>query len=841
MANSLQTIFQDSEDFLSRTSGFHLDELSSLSKLIAQYRRRFSEIKISCEPVLLRILTLCELPFLWHSSQDAPHDAMKHLFSEFGYLFGDTTSDIQAGVLNAVNAHLLRSNQRVLRKAPHVPNYFIMNALYKSTFTASLYKSLANLGAAVPIALRILRQLLSEFAGAAKIVSDSGGLSTLCLDVSGTSVEQLIDIFVLFLSAQELDEQILTTSLNRKVLDFLVLYLPTELGRLKTLSPKKKMGLRKGVLFSILRLATLAFLHNAEMLEVFEEVHMKTLTDELLDLVNKERKSTDIDEVLSAILSILTCILSSKKTLSVLNGRKFLKVCLDIACNDFQSSSLRKHAFLCLCYILPRMMPEANKELADQIKRCLDCSFQDNQDPLRDSAFVEEKVMLCLSLSMTNDPEILKMLSDLGTIENTVNVLSQVNRSDINLLSNGLLTLTQLCAENAERCRRFGTNGSNMLMRILTGLLKYFSESVSRNDEFQSLIGYHQTGEPIKVDPDFSRLAVCAVEAVRWCILDSIENRMYFLQQGGYTQILSLLECAPLTLIGSIVRCLCVACQQDASVESALIAWRGARKPPKVGVDESIFSKDTTANDEIMLKLNEHRLGTQCLLGDVESDRNNLASILCHLWRCNMERLIGEINERQINWSPVQEPDEQFVLIYLILKKLGFEEHFELNTEDQITMVDIENYRGKKIDESISHIQDDLRESGLRPVSADRRQLQQAEEIAKIRGEGIRSKKMAILRAANDADAWLEAECCNLTRELSRRRALLKQRELDARLRDTSIAYLRASKANKHDAIAASMLTIQNEKSAHDLENTKQFLQIEQSCSEVECEEHMLE
>ncbi|VDD81794.1 unnamed protein product [Mesocestoides corti] len=210
------------------------------------------------------------------------------------------------------------------------------------------------------------------------------------------------------------------------------------------------------------------------------------------------------------------------------------------------------------------MMPEANKELADQIKRCLDCSFQDNQDPLRDSAFVEEKVMLCLSLSMTNDPEILK--------------------------------------------------------------------------------------------------------------------------------------CAPLTLIGSIVRCLCVACQQDASVESALIAWRGARKPPKVGVDESIFSKDTTANDEIMLKLNEHRLGTQCLLGDVESDRNNLASILCHLWRCNMERLIG----------------------------------------------------------------DDLRESGLRPVSADRRQLQQAEEIAKIRGEGIRSKKMAILRAANDADAWLEAECCNL-------------------------------------------------------------------------------
>lgn len=145
--------------------------------------------------------------------------------------------------------------------------------------------------------------------------------------------------------------------------------------------------------------------------------------------------------------------------------------------------------------------------------------------------------------------------------------------------------------------------------------------------------------------------------------------------------------------------------------------------------------------------------------------------------------------------------EDLYLLIYLLLSTLNFGKHFHLEADDQITMVDIENFPNAKENEVVQQIQADLRRCGVNPIIEDQDKLERAIQVSQTKAEQVMKKKMDIIKAAIACDTSQEAEFYTLPREIMRQRKAALQRDLDAQLRTSNYAYLCASRREKQRAI----------------------------------------
>ncbi|KAM3187781.1 hypothetical protein ACTXT7_001624 [Hymenolepis weldensis] len=132
-------------------------------------------------------------------------------------------------------------------------------------------------------------------------------------------------------------------------------------------------------------------------------------------------------------------------------------------------------------------------------------------------------------------------LVDIGIIEYLINTLSKYAHTyeskHIRTILNGFMCLSKLCCENLGRCLRLGAEGTRIfvifLMRFQTQLCD--QEHILESDWTKSEQIF-ENWHPLHA------LVACAIESVHSCIANCSENRALFVQHGGFTILLNLLE-----------------------------------------------------------------------------------------------------------------------------------------------------------------------------------------------------------------------------------------------------------------------------------------------------------
>lgn len=141
-----------------------------------------------------------------------------------------------------------------------------------------------------------------------------------------------------------------------------------------------------------------------------------------------------------------------------------------------------------------------------------------------------------------------------------------------------------------------------------------------------------------------------------------------------------------MALLNILLRSIIAFIDKEDMLKKMLFSWRGVRSLPKLPINETIFSKntDTSLQKQLEIKLNEYRL--------VDDSQNevNIAAFFCNIWRKIYEK--NQNNSNSAGWRPINKQEELLVLIYQILKRMNFARNMKLGVDDQITILDIENF-----------------------------------------------------------------------------------------------------------------------------------------------------
>lgn len=87
------------------------------------------------------------------------------------------------------------------------------------------------------------------------------------------------------------------------------------------------------------------------------------------------------------------------------------------------------------------------------------------------------------------------------------------------------------------RCLRVGCSGMYVLIVLLSRL-----QTQLYDQECSQLTDWLNVEQPIGKWPPLCRLVICAVEAVQSCVRNCTETRRLFIQHGGVTMLLNVLE-----------------------------------------------------------------------------------------------------------------------------------------------------------------------------------------------------------------------------------------------------------------------------------------------------------
>lgn len=109
--------------------------------------------------------------------------------------------------------------------------------------------------------------------------------------------------------------------------------------------------------------------------------------------------------------------------------------------------------------------------------------------------------------------------------------------------------------------------------------------------------------------------------------------------------------------------------------------------------------------------------------------------------------------------------EDVFVLIFTLLNELGFERNFQLNVEDQVTLVDIKFFLDVQTTDAVAQVGAYLQRKGIRPISADLERLEAAEALSGTLAQSKHTRKLEILQLAAEEDSVVELECYELVRD----------------------------------------------------------------------------
>ncbi|VDO15360.1 unnamed protein product [Rodentolepis nana] len=352
------------------------------------------------------------------------------------------------------------------------------------------------------------------------------------------------------------------------------------------------------------------------------------------------------------------------------------------------------------------------------------------------------------------------------------------------------MCLSRLCCIRFEGCRLLGAEGTRM---IFTYLMCLQTELCDQEHLFNS--DWTKPEQLFENWRPLIEMAICVIGAVQSCVANCNENRTLFVQLGGFTILLNILE--------PLMRCIVTILDKDDPVIRELVSWRGAKPLPLVPIRESIFkakgSDEITMEEQLEIRLNEYRL--------VNSTQNevNIVAFLCHCWRVNQEKVNEFLDEKKTeDWTPMSETEEVFVLAHHILNRINFGENMKLGIDDQITVLDIENFFKMKEAAMLIRVQMELKEMMIIPIREDIQELDHLIELSKERYENVLKRKLDIINAAIDRDSRLEEEIYILPREIMKQRKVAFEGESEAKLRTKDHNYLRVSRALRVHANEAS-------------------------------------
>ncbi|KAH9279766.1 hypothetical protein ECG_08024 [Echinococcus granulosus] len=387
-------------------------------------------------------------------------------------------------------------------------------------------------GEARPEALVIFRLLADKCTSALVQSLENANLSVLCTDVPDESVllvNETLSVLLLRCLGSGLKvkggEEEGDEGVGRSLLDFLIYRVPQHLHAQDGLSPSRKILYQKAAIANLLALLSTVSEESTKL----ARGDVEALSHHLTALVKLKHKSEEHLDLLSGYLGVF----------STLDGEEASKVLLGIAADVVQPAAVRKEASFCLSRCLLKGQKGISDEksirsLFDGIGGYLQCA--------RDCAdLVGAVVHLCLAVVIGGSMFTHKKAVEVGVIEMVVSVLEKClgceDSSTDSTIFDGLLCLSRLCDGNTERCQRVGPSATHVLIVLLNRLQTQLCDQ-----ECPEITDWWDAERRMGSWPPLHRLVMCAVEAVQSCVANCCEDRRLFIQNGGITVLLNIME-----------------------------------------------------------------------------------------------------------------------------------------------------------------------------------------------------------------------------------------------------------------------------------------------------------
>ncbi|BFZ02069.1 hypothetical protein BsWGS_05107 [Bradybaena similaris] len=787
--------------------GFPMKDLVQIFKILNICADRV-EISPIYEQQILELLKICGLSFLMEKASDelVYKQLVVESVSQLGYLMRIPSSDVRIQICNALIQFTTEKNVQELADVKPASMDFNNKMVELSDISETLVKSLTLLENDLPAKLKVLEvlQLLSKKSAknCDQMLAADGG-SRVCSglvdpDPSGQLLFRSSDI--LWNLMEHGDPALLCKQLNSmscisKLQDAFVYQLTQGYSHYDRQLRNDLLVLATLIAFHCpdAPFVETGFAKQLTLFATFQEVKShNALVRHLKLLTNPE------DFELKKLLFNILVVLSKNRTaLSVFSeGRLLLALFSYVRANEKKSvprewslaqfEELQLQAMSSLCTLCPLLLEDymtcqGSTRLLLLLEWCVGTedfsghgnSFHGKGGRGSKKAQLHYCLRLMRSMVFTGDQMVLQDLADQGAISQLIGVLNtsftqeiyEGDEVDIEMQTDILYILSNLCDEDLHRKELFSVSGVDMVLRYL----RIDSRLIN------SGLGHH-------------KLMLSSVDCTWCCIVGCFITEDYFLEKEGVFLLFDLLEICPKNMHSIILGCLLDLFENPKTVNH-ILTWRG-----KDGCTASHLLCELWRQEEIDMDVKRTTQGVildsnQPLMGSYQAELGIVSQPPSYISQAIAD--VGENNRAKI---------------YSLFTKIGFTELPGLTIADHVSLAIIERYLDFKLAEVWSEIIEELHAENVKPISAD---LEAIEAISKAmieRAQLVRLTQVELLEAENNQDMLNEQELYAEIRENHRQKEKAIADFIDYVARTSNFAVLKAAKERQELSIDMSRI-----------------------------------
>ncbi|CAG5115816.1 unnamed protein product [Candidula unifasciata] len=786
--------------------GFPMKDLVQIFKILNICADRFEFNSVYEQPIL-DLLKICGRSFLMEKASDelVYKQLVVESVSQLGYLMRIPSSDVRIQICNTLIAFTTEDHPQELPGKP-ASLEFNNNMVELSDISETLMKSLTLLENDLPAKLKVLEvlQLLSKNSAknCDQMLSADGG-SRVCSglvdpDSSGQLLFRSSDI--LWNLMEHGDPALLCKQLNSiscisKLRDAFVYQLTQGYSHYDRQLRNDLLVLATLVAFHCpdAPFVETGFAKQLTVFATFQEVkshnalvrHLKLLTN---------REDFEFKKLLFNILVVLS---NNSTAISVFSeGHLLLALFSYVRANEKKSTprewslaqfeELQLQAMSSLCTLCPLMLEDymtcqGSTRLLLLLEWCVgseDYSGQGNSFHGKGGRGSKRAQMhYCLrllrSLMSTGDEQVLQDLADQGAINQLIGVLNTSftqelhtgDDVDIEMQTDILYILSNLCDEDLHRKELFSVSGVDMVVRYLridTRLLK-------------SGLGHH-------------KLLLAAVDCTWCCIVGCFITEDYFLEKEGVFLLFDQLEVCPKSMHSSILGCLLDLCENPKTVNH-ILTWRG-----KDGCTAAHMLCELWRQEEVEIGAKRNSQGvildiSHPLMGSYQAGVGIVPQPASYISQAIAD--VGENNRAKI---------------YSLFSKIGFTDLPGLTVTDHVSLAIIEKYLDFKLGEVWSEIIEELNAEQVKPISADLEAIEAISKAMLERAQIVKATQLELLESESNQEMLNEQEFYAEIRENHRQKEKAMADFTDYVARTSSFAVLKAAKERQELSIDMSRI-----------------------------------
>ncbi|XP_076850225.1 cilia- and flagella-associated protein 69 [Brachyhypopomus gauderio] len=357
-------------------------------------------------------------------------------------------------------------------------------------------------------------------------------------------------------------------------------------------------------------------------------------------------------------------------------------------------------------------------------------------------------IRLLRSMTSITNSLINQDLCDQGAIGQLLGVLHQFQKQDVEedkvsveIQTDTLLTLSDLCDRDAHRMELFGVEGVELVVRYL---------------KMDPTRLYSGLGHNI--------LFISAVDCVWSCIAGCYTTEGFFLEKEGAFLLLDLLHTIPRSMQSVVLATLLELCDNPKTL-AHVGAWRGAAELSAPALLLRLWRLEEA---EIGVRRDEH--------GRIADVKKPLLS------RYQEVESQESVPANRPSAAVLDVAENLRAKIYALFCRLGFTDLPGLTTEDLVTLSVVHRYLDFKIGEVWSEVSAELELEGVRPITPDAEALGTIAKTSEDTARHVLAQQQSILDQKEQEDLQEEKLAY---REMSSNR---KQQELTAKSRKHHIA-----------------------------------------------------